>query len=81
MEYMKRGIRINAVAPGATNTALVENVQLPDEIDFALMKRYFGMRGMSQPDEIAAAVAYIASDEARSVHGAIFSIDNGMTAG
>jgi hypothetical protein len=32
-------------------------------------------------DEIAAAVAYIASEEARSLHGAIFSIDNGMTAG
>jgi len=81
MEYMKRGIRINAVAPGGTSTALVENVQLPDGIDFALMKRYYGMRGMSQPDEIAAAVAYIASEEARSVHGAIFSIDNGITAG
>jgi NAD(P)-dependent dehydrogenase (short-subunit alcohol dehydrogenase family) len=81
MEYMKRGIRINAVAPGGTATALVENVQLPDEIDFALMKRYYGMRGMSRPEEIAAAVAYIASEEARSVHGAIFSIDNGITAG
>ena len=81
MEYMKRGIRVNAVAPAGTATALVENVQFPDEADFDLIKRYFGMRGMSQPDEIAAAVAYIASEEARSVHGAIFSIDNGMTAG
>jgi NAD(P)-dependent dehydrogenase (short-subunit alcohol dehydrogenase family) len=81
MEYMKRGIRINAVAPGGTATPLVENVQLPDDVDFDLMKRYIGLRGMSQPDEIAAAVAYIASEEARSVHGAIFSVDNGMTAG
>jgi NAD(P)-dependent dehydrogenase (short-subunit alcohol dehydrogenase family) len=81
MEYMKRGIRINAVAPGATSTALIDNVHLPDEIDFALMKRYIAMRDMSQPDEIAAAVAYIASEEACSVHGAIFSIDNGLTAG
>jgi meso-butanediol dehydrogenase/(S,S)-butanediol dehydrogenase/diacetyl reductase len=81
MEYMKRGIRINAVAPGGTSTALVDNVQLPEDIDFALMKRYIGIRSMSQPDEIAAAVAYIASDEARSVHGAIFCIDNGMMAG
>jgi NAD(P)-dependent dehydrogenase (short-subunit alcohol dehydrogenase family) len=39
------------------------------------------MRGMSQPEEIAGAVAYVASEEARSVHGAILSIDNGMTAG
>jgi NAD(P)-dependent dehydrogenase (short-subunit alcohol dehydrogenase family) len=40
-----------------------------------------GMRGMSEPDEIAAAIAYLASDEARSVHGAIWSVDNGVTAG
>jgi len=40
-----------------------------------------GMRDMSHPDEIAGAVAYIASGEARSVHGAILSIDNGLTAG
>jgi len=46
-----------------------------------LIKRFMGMRSMSQPDEIAAAVAYIASEEARSVHGAIFCIDNGMMAG
>jgi enoyl-[acyl-carrier-protein] reductase (NADH) len=36
---------------------------------------------MSDASEIAAAVAYIASDEAKSVHGSIFSIDNGMMAG
>jgi enoyl-[acyl-carrier-protein] reductase (NADH) len=36
---------------------------------------------MSEAREIAGAVAYIASDEAKSVHGSIFSIDNGITAG
>jgi meso-butanediol dehydrogenase/(S,S)-butanediol dehydrogenase/diacetyl reductase len=81
MEYMKKGIRINAVAPGGTSTPLVENVRLPEGIDMKLVKRYTGMRGMSQPEEIAGAVAYVASEEARSVHGAILSIDNGMTAG
>ncbi len=81
MEYMKQGIRINAVAPGGTATALVDAVQIPDDMDGRLVKRYTGIRGMSEPEEIAGAVAYIASDEARSVHGAILSIDGGMTAG
>ena len=81
MEYIKKGIRINAVAPGGTATALVDAVQIPDDMDGGLVKRYTGMRGMSDPEEIAGAVAYIASDEARSVHGAILSIDGGMTAG
>jgi len=81
MEYIKQGIRINAVAPGGTATALVDAVQIPDDMDGSLVKRYTGFRGMSDPEEIAGAVAYIASDEARSVHGAILSIDGGMTAG
>jgi NAD(P)-dependent dehydrogenase (short-subunit alcohol dehydrogenase family) len=81
MEYMKKGIRINAVAPGGTITPLVANVRFPEAIDMSLIERYTGMRGMSQPEEIAGAVAYVASEEARSVHGAILSIDNGMTAG
>jgi NAD(P)-dependent dehydrogenase (short-subunit alcohol dehydrogenase family) len=81
MEYIKQGIRINAVAPGGTATALVDAVQIPDDMDGGLVKRYTGIRGMSDPDEIASAVAYVASEEARSVHGAILSIDGGMTTG
>ena len=81
MEYIKQGIRINAVAPGGTATALVDAVQISDDMDGGLVSRYTGIRGMSDPEEIAGAVAYIASDEARSVHGAILSIDVGMTAG
>jgi NAD(P)-dependent dehydrogenase (short-subunit alcohol dehydrogenase family) len=40
-----------------------------------------GLRRMSEAEEIAAAIAFVASDEARSMHGSIFSIDNGVTAG
>ena len=43
--------------------------------------RTSGKRGMAQPEEIAAAIAYLASDEARFVHGAILSIDGGVAAG
>jgi len=81
MEYIKQGIRINAVAPGGTTTALVAAVEIPDDMDGSLVQRYTGFRAMSDPDEIASAVAYVASEEARSVHGAILSIDGGMTTG
>jgi len=81
MEYIKQGIRINAVAPGGTTTALVAAVEIPDDMDGSLVQRYTGFRAMSDPDEIAGAVAYVASEEARSVHGAILSIDGGMTTG
>ncbi len=81
MEYVKQNLRVNAIAPGGTVTSLVQNVKFPENIDTDLMKPYLGFRPMSEASEIAAAVAYIASDEARSVHGAIFSIDNGIVAG
>ena len=81
MEYMKRGIRVNAVAPGGTKTPLAAGIQMPDELDLELMKRYMGMRGLGEADDVAGLIAYLASDDARSVHGACFSIDNGITAG
>lgn len=81
IEYVKQGIRVNAIAPGGTTTSLTQTIDFPSDMDFELMQRYVGLRGMSDASEIAAAVAYIASDEAKSVHGSIFSIDNGMMAG
>lgn len=81
IEYVNQGIRVNAIAPAGTTTSLTESIEFPPDMDFELMQRYVGLRGMSDASEIAAAVAYIASDEAKSVHGSIFSIDNGIMAG
>lgn len=81
IEYINTGMRVNVVAPGGVATNLTKTVKFPGEIDFELIKRYSGLRGFSDPEEIAAAVAYVASDEAKSVHGSIFSVDGGITAG
>lgn len=81
MEYLKANLRVNAVAPGATDTALPATFHLPGDVDIELMGRYMVPRPMSQPDEVAALVAMVASDEGRSIHGAVLSIDNGVTAG
>jgi enoyl-[acyl-carrier-protein] reductase (NADH) len=50
-------------------------------MDMELLQPYMGFRGMAQAEEVAAMFAYLASDEARSIHGAILSIDNGLTTG
>ncbi|NNL67235.1 MAG: SDR family oxidoreductase [Myxococcales bacterium] len=81
MEYMKQPLRVNALAPSGTITKLALGVKFPDDPDPDLTARYAGMRGVSRAEEIADAVAYLASDDARSVHGAVWSIDNGVTAG
>jgi meso-butanediol dehydrogenase/(S,S)-butanediol dehydrogenase/diacetyl reductase len=81
MEFAKTPLRVNAIAPGGTETALTAGFQMPSDVDFELMARYMGLRGMGTADEIAALFAFVASDEAGGLHGAILSSDRGVTAG
>ena len=81
MEYIKTKLRVNAIAPGGVNTSLAQNFHIPSDVDFELMARYTGFRPMAEAEDIASMFAYLASDEARSVHGSIHSVDNGVTAG
>ena len=79
-EYVLTGLRINAVAPGGVDTPMNQKMSFPKEMDWKLAKPYVGHRGMCQPEEVAGAIAYLASDEARFVHGSILSIDGGVAA-
>ncbi len=81
MEFVKTKLRVNAIAPSGVNTNLVRGFQMPSDVDFALMAPYMGFRPMSEPSEIASLFAFLASDEAKSMTGAIVNIDNGVTAG
>ena len=81
MEYLETGLRVNAVAPGGVNTPLSQKLVFPEEMNWKLVKPYMGRRGLAEADEIAAAIAYLASDEARFIHGTILSIDGGVAAG
>lgn len=80
VEFLKRPLRVNAIAPAGTNTDIATGATFPADVDLALMGRMGGMRGMAEPEEVAALFAYLASDEAKSVTGAIYTIDNGLTA-
>ncbi len=81
METIKTNVRINAVAPGGVETNLAAEFGFPEDPDMELMVRYMGFRGMAQAEDIASAVAYLASDEAHRIHGSVMSIDAGLTAG
>jgi NAD(P)-dependent dehydrogenase (short-subunit alcohol dehydrogenase family) len=80
VEFLKTPLRVNAIAPAGTNTNLTSSVQFPPDLDVDLVGRMSGHRGMAEPEEIAAPFAFVASDEARSVTGAVFTVDNGLTA-
>jgi NAD(P)-dependent dehydrogenase (short-subunit alcohol dehydrogenase family) len=81
MEYVKTGIRVNAIAPAGVDTAMNVNIDFPAQMDWKLVKPYVGHRGLASADEIAGLFAFLASDDARPVHGAVWAADFGVSAG
>ena len=81
MEYVKQPIRINAVAPGGMMTNIVTNFHPPENCDFELIKRFSGLRGTVEVEDVADMIALLASDAGRGFHGACINIDAGITAG
>jgi NAD(P)-dependent dehydrogenase (short-subunit alcohol dehydrogenase family) len=80
VELASRGVRVNCVCPGTVMTPLVLGVaeQMPSDVDPVLMGRMNGvMPGAIDPGEVAEAIAYLASDAARSVTGESLVIDLG----
>lgn len=81
MEFQKKPIRINAVAPGGMITNIAANFIPPENCDFELLKRFSGMRGTVETEDVADMIVLLASDAGRGFHGACVSIDAGITAG
>ena len=82
VEYAEQGVRFNAICPGAVETPMNLPDALPVWGDMDKITRMSPKTGLaSSPEEIAAAVAYLASPEACNVTGTMFSVDGGQTAG
>jgi NAD(P)-dependent dehydrogenase (short-subunit alcohol dehydrogenase family) len=79
VEYMARGVRVNAVSPGGVDTPIIHNFGPPDDADWKLIERLMTPIGFAYPHEIAGAFAYLGSNEAAYVTGAILSIDGAIT--
>jgi NAD(P)-dependent dehydrogenase (short-subunit alcohol dehydrogenase family) len=80
IEYMTRGVRVNCVAPGGIETPLQnEFAKFPEGVNWKEFRRFMSPLGNSAPEEIASTIAYVASDEARYMVGAIVSVDGGIT--
>jgi len=76
-EYGPSGVRVNAVAPGPTRTALMEAV--PEEMVSQLAALAPAGR-VARPEELAAAIVFLASDDASFVHGVTLAVDGGRVA-
>lgn len=81
LEWARRGIRVNAVAPGAVETEMIrELTQGGDPAARAAVIRMHPLGRMAEPREVAAAVMWLASDQAAFVTGAVLPVDGGYTA-
>jgi 3-oxoacyl-[acyl-carrier protein] reductase len=74
-EFGKKGITVNAVAPGYILTEMVEAV--PEQAINAI-KEKTPLKRLGKPEEVAAACAYLASDEAAFITGSVLRIDGGL---
>lgn len=80
IEWGRRGIRVNAVAPNGVDTPLVRKGIPPRFVEEVLNNRT-PLGRMAQPGEIAAMVLFLLSDAASYVTGAIVPVDGGLCAG
>lgn len=75
-ELGPRGVRVNAVAPGFVQTPMLGTI--PDKV-IAEMEHRVPLRRLGQPEEIANVYAFLASDEASYINGAVIEVSGGMT--
>ena len=83
VEYAARGVRVNAVAPGAISTPLLlEPLRATGDLDgaLALVASHHPIARLSSPEEIAEVVAFLASTRASFMTGSIVAADGGYTA-
>ena len=83
MDYANKGIRVNAVCPGAVDTPMIERVINASKNPKAAKKQFnlmHPMGRMAKPEEIAKTVAFLASDDASFITGQAIAVDGGFTA-
>ena len=80
LEYATRGIRVNAVCPGAIATPMLERVMGDDEEGRAAMIANEPVGRLGRPEEIASAVLWLCGDGASFTTGQALAVDGGWTA-
>jgi NAD(P)-dependent dehydrogenase (short-subunit alcohol dehydrogenase family) len=79
VQFAREGIRVNALCPGPINTPLLQELFAADPDRAARRLVHVPMGRFGEPEEIAAAVAFLASDDSSFITAAQFLVDGGIT--
>lgn len=80
VEFARRGVRFNAICPGPVETPLLMHLFESDPAAFERRRVHIPIGRLAQPQEIARAALFLASDDASFVTGTAFAVDGGITA-
>jgi NAD(P)-dependent dehydrogenase (short-subunit alcohol dehydrogenase family) len=80
VQFARQGIRVNALCPGPVNTPLLQELFANDPERAARRMVHVPMGRFGEADEIAAVVAFLASDDASFITAASYLVDGGISA-
>ncbi|HMI85097.1 MAG TPA: SDR family NAD(P)-dependent oxidoreductase [Polyangiaceae bacterium] len=80
VEFGRKGVRINCLCPGGVETPMIQQFQLPEGVKPDVLAKIMPLGRMGQPAEIAATIAFLASDDASYMNGSVVVVDGGMIA-
>jgi meso-butanediol dehydrogenase / (S,S)-butanediol dehydrogenase / diacetyl reductase len=81
VKYGPQGVRVNCICPGSIQTPIWGERVAEDPQIFDKLAKWYPLRRVGQPEDVASAALFLASDESSWITGAILPVDGGLTAG